>query len=69
MLLMTPLMKEVAKAPLISPPITRTNVLRMDNNFKYAVELYDYLVAYEGDGYTIEQRDVEQKPFADALES
>ena len=52
MLLMTPLMKEVAKAPLISPPITRTNVLRMDNNFKYAVELYDYLVAYEGDGYT-----------------
>lgn len=69
MLLMTPLMKEVAKAPLISPPITRTNVLRMDNNFKYAVELYDYLVAYEGDGYTIEHRDVEQKPFEDALES
>ena len=68
MLLMTPLMKEVAKAPLISPPITRTNVLRMDNNFKYAVELYDYLVAYEGDGYTIEHRCVEQKPFDDALE-
>ena len=69
MLLMTPLMKEVAKAPLISPPITRTNVLRMDNNFKYAVELYDYLVAYEGDGYTIEHKDVEQKPFEDALEN
>ena len=68
MLLMTPLMKEVAKAPMISPPITRTNVLRMDNNFKYAVELYDYLAAYEGDGYTIEHRDVEQKPFEDALE-
>lgn len=69
MLLMTPLMKEVAKAPLISPPITRTNVLRMDNNFKYAVELYDYLVAYEGDGYTIEHKNVEQKPFEDALEN
>lgn len=69
MLLMTPLMKEVAKAPLISPPITRTNVLRMDNNFKYAVELYDYLVAYEGDGYTIEHKTVEQKPFDPALES
>ena len=69
MLLMTPLMKEVAKAPLISPPITRTNVLRMDNNFKYAVELYDYLVAYQGDGYTIEHKNVEQKPFEDALES
>ncbi|MBQ2805874.1 MAG: hypothetical protein IJF08_02375 [Clostridia bacterium] len=69
MLLMTPLMKEVAKAPLISPPITRTNVLRMDNNFKYAVELYDYLVAYAKDGYTIEYRNVEQEPFDDALES
>ena len=69
MLLMTPLMKEVAKAPLISPPITRTNVLRMDNNFKYAVELYDYLVAYTKDGYTIEQRDVRQQPFEDSLEN
>lgn len=69
MLLMTPLMKEVAKAPLISPPITRTNVLRMDNNFKYAVELYDFLVAYTGDGYTIEYRNVEQQPFDEALEN
>ena len=68
MLLMTPLMKEVAKAPLISPPITRTNVLRMDNNFKYAVELYDYLSSYQGDGYSIEHKEVEQKPFADDLE-
>jgi chromosome segregation ATPase len=40
----------------------------MDNNFKYAVELYDYLVAYEGDGYTIEHKSVEQAPFEDALE-
>lgn len=69
MLLMTPLMKEVSKAPMISPPITRTNVLRMDNNFKYAVELYDYLVAYQGDGYTVEVLDTEQQPFGDALEN
>ena len=69
MLLMTPLMKEVAKAPLISPPITRTNVLRMDNNFKYSVELYDYLVAYQGDGYRIEYCKSEQSPFEDALEN
>lgn len=69
MLLMTPLMKEVAKAPMISPPITRTNVLRMDNNFKYSVELYDYLVAYPGDGYTIEHVSTEQEPFEDSLEN
>ncbi len=67
--MMTPLMREVSKAPMISPPITRTNVLRMDNNFKYAVELYDYLVAYAGDGYRIEQIGREQEPFEDALEN
>lgn len=68
MLLMTPLMKEVSKSPKISPPITRTNVLRMDNNFKYAVELYDYLSAYEGEGYTIENQTVAQEPFEEAME-
>ena len=69
MLLLTPLMKEVSKAPLLSPPITRTNVLRMDNNFKYAVELYDYLASYQGDGYTIEYVSTEQIPFEEALEN
>lgn len=68
-LLLTPLMKEVSKAPMISPPITRTNVLRMDNNFKYAVELYDYLVAYSGEGYRIERFAREQEPFQELLES
>lgn len=66
--MMTPLMREVSKAPLISPPITRTNVLRMDNNFKYAVELYDYLVAYSGEGYRIEEISREQEPFEPLLE-
>lgn len=66
--MMTPLMREVSKAPLLSPPITRTNVLRMDNNFKYAVELYDYLVAYSGEGYHIEEVSREQEPFETELE-
>ena len=45
-LLITPLMNEVSKAPMLRPPITRTNVLRMNNNFKNAVALYDYLANY-----------------------
>ena len=45
-LLATPLMQELAKVPLLSPPITKTNVLRMNTHFKAAVDLYEYLSAY-----------------------
>ena len=66
-LLLTPLMNEVSKTPMIHPPITRTNVLRMDNNFKRAVELYDYLSAYEGDGYTVEEIKKRISPFPEKV--
>ena len=61
-LLSTPLMREVSKAPLIRPPIVKTNVLRMDQDFKAAVELYEYIVAYEGDGYAFEEIKSEHQP-------
>ena len=54
-LLQTPLMKEVSHAPLIKLPITRTNVLKMDTNFKMAVELFDYINSYGHDGYTVQE--------------
>lgn len=66
-LLMTPLMNEVSKAPMLRPPVTRTNVLKMDNNFKNAVELYDYLAAYTGDGYRLEEIKKTISPFHDSL--
>ncbi|MBQ9779082.1 MAG: hypothetical protein IJW22_09200 [Clostridia bacterium] len=66
-LLLTPLMNEVSKAPMLRPPITRTNVLRMDNNFKNAVALYDYLAAYEGVGYTIEEIKKSFSPFPEKM--
>ena len=68
-LLMTPLMNELSKTPLLRPPVTRTNVLRMDNNFKNAVELYDYLSVYEGDGYTIEEIKKGYSPFTERMGS
>lgn len=49
----TPLMEEVAKAPKLKPPITKTNVLKMDKNFKGAVALYDFITSYDRKGYTV----------------
>ena len=66
-LLATPLMEIAGKAPKLKPPITKTNVLKMDNNFKGAMALYDYIVSYEGAGYTVEERKEELAPFSDAL--
>ena len=53
--LATPLMEIVAKASKLKPPITKTNVLKMDNNFKGAVALYDFIIAYDKPGFTTEK--------------
>ncbi len=66
-LLSTPLMEIAGKAPKLKPPITKTNVLKMDNNFKGAMALYEYIVSYEGAGYTVEERRENLEPFSDAL--
>ena len=52
-LLATPLMEAMAKAPLLKPPITKTNVLRMNTDFKGAVELYDFLLSYTEKGFSV----------------
>jgi len=48
-----PLMQEVKKSPMLKPPITKTNVLRMNHNFKGSLALYEYVSAYDEDGYTL----------------
>ena len=63
----TPLMQFVSKAPMIKPPITKTNVLKMNNNFKQALNLYGYVVAYEGDGYRVETEIKELSPFNETI--
>lgn len=65
--LMTPLMKKVAAAPMLKPPVTRTNALKMDINFKGALELYDFIASYEGVGYRIENDEKEISPFTDGI--
>lgn len=56
LLLKTDLMREVSTAPMLRPPITRTNVFLHDPNFQAALGLYDFLVAYSQDGYEIIDR-------------
>ena len=68
-LLNMPLMKEVSHAPMLKPPVTRTNVLRMDTNFRETVALYDFLVEYHKDGYVVKEIHQTMEPFTpEALE-
>lgn len=66
-LLATPLMKEVSKAPVIKPPVVKTNVLRMNQNFKAALKLYDYVTSYMKDGYQFQEIKKTFNPFPDDL--
>ena len=65
--LATPLMEEVSKAPMLKPPITKTNVLKMNNTFKGAVALYDFIVSYDKKGYNIDIHEKVIAPFRDEL--
>ena len=47
------LMKEMSKYPLISSNITKTNVLRMNENFKACVDLYEFITRYDEIGYDV----------------
>ncbi len=66
-LLNTDLMMQVAKAPMIKPPIVKTNVLKMNNNFKRALALYDYIASYNGQGYDYEEVVFNYAPFSDKI--
>lgn len=65
LLLGTPLMQEVAKVPMLKPPVTETNVLKMDKNFKGALRLYYFLVSYQKDGFTVRQTTRRFSPLSD----
>ena len=65
--LATPLMEYASKVAMLKPPITKTNVLKMDNNFKGAVKLYDFIIAYDKAGYSVENEVLTLSPFNDNL--
>lgn len=51
--LATPLMKEIAKEPQVKPPLTQTNLLKKNPNFKKAVELWNFLDTYKKQGFEL----------------
>ncbi len=67
-LLAKPLMTIVSKAHMLKPPITKTNVLRMNTKFKNSVALYEYISSYSGLGYKIEQIKNTYKPLPEKVE-
>ena len=67
-LLQTSLMKDVSHAPKIKPPVTRTNILKMDQNFKAAVALYDFISSYVGDGFTLSEFHEDMENFVESIQ-
>ena len=63
--LSTPLMQEVAKVAMLKPPVTKTNVLKMDRNFKAAFALYSFIISYKGQGYEVEEVKTVMNPFSE----
>lgn len=63
----TPLMEWVSKTPMLKPPITETNVLRMNKNFKGAKELYYFISSYTKQGFTAEQTIEVMAPFSEGI--
>lgn len=51
--LATPLMKEIAKEPQVKPPLTQTNLLKENPNFKKAVGLWNFLDTYKKQGFEL----------------
>ena len=51
--LSTQLMREIAKEPEVHPPITQTNLLKKNPNFKKAMELWTFLDSYKRPGFEI----------------
>ena len=65
--LSTPLMECCSKVAMIKPPITKTNVLKSNNNFKGALRLYEFIVAYDKPGYTVETKETLISPFREDM--
>ena len=63
LLLSTPLMKAVSASPMVRIPVTKTNVIKFDTNFRETLALFEYLHSYTGKGYRTEEKKVYISPF------
>ena len=66
-LLKTPLMREVSKAEMVSRPIAKTNILKMNRNFRESLACFEYIANYQGKGFTIEHIEKSLIPYSKAM--
>lgn len=59
--LSTQLMQTIAKEPEVRPPITQTNLLKKNPNYKKAMELWNFLDTYKRDGFEVVSEDYSGK--------
>ena len=63
-LLKTPLMREVSKVEMVSRPIAKTNILKMNRNFRESLACFEYIANYQGKGFTIEHVEKSLIPYS-----
>ena len=66
-LLKTPLMREVSKAEMVSRPIAKTNILKMNRNFRESLACFEYIANYQGKGFAIEHIEKSLIPYSKAM--
>jgi hypothetical protein len=52
----------MSTAAEITPPIVRTNIIKMDRHFAECFELFSFITSYDGDGYEITDEKNTQSP-------
>lgn len=63
-LLKTPLMREVSKVEMVSRPIAKTNILKMNRNFRESLACFEFVANYQGKGFTIEHVEKSLIPYS-----
>lgn len=61
-LLDTELMRIMSTAAEITPPVVRTNIIKMDSHFAECFELFSFITSYDRDGYEIIDEQNMQSP-------
>lgn len=62
-LLDTELMRIMSTSAEITPPIVRTNIIKMDRHFSECFDLFSFITSYEGDGYEIiDEKNMQSPP-------
>lgn len=62
-----PLLAKFTKVELVKRPITKTNVLKININFRNTLALYDYLIDYNEPGYSLHRIEESLLPLSTEL--